>query len=191
MKTDIEKTYSLTFVKKEDKKLLKMYYKWQVSEDEKEKMSCVWIPEKQTAEFKEENFEKFFQSMQNRLYSEINYAFLQDNKSGNYLGFISYQKLNMRNFSIEISYYLPKRNRQKGFGKIMLSLFLKTMFNYEKMNLNKIYAETYEGNIGSVKLLKHFGFQIDGRMREHYWFDNGKVKYDQLVFSLLRSEWEK
>ena len=65
------------------------------------------------------------------------------------------------------------------------------MFNFGKWNLNKIYAETYEGNIGSVKLLEYFGFKIDGRMREHYWFEDGKVKYDQLVYSLLKSEWEK
>jgi len=188
---DIEDKFSLTFVRKEDKELLKIYYKWQISEDEKNKMSCAWIPEKHSEEFKEENYEKFYNRMQNRLYSEINYAFLKEKKSGKYLDFISYQEQNMRNRSIEMSYYFPKENRKKGYGKILLSLFLDKMFNYQKLNLNKIYAETYEANIGSVKLLNHFGFQIDGRMREHYWFENGKVKYDQLIFSLLRSDWEK
>ena len=191
MVKNIENLYSLTFVNKEDKELLKQLYKWQISEDEKEKMSCAWVPEKHTEDFDEEKFEKFYQRMQNRLYSEINYDFLKNNKTNKYLGFASYQNRNHRNYSIEISYYFPKENRRKGYGKLLLSLFLDTMFNFQKMNLNKIYAETYEGNIGSVKLLEHFGFQIDGRMREHYWFENGKIKYDQLIYSLLRREWER
>ena len=188
---DFKKLYSLTFSRKEDKELLKQLYKWQISEDKKEKMSCVWIPEKQTTEFSEENFETFNNNIQPRLGSEISYGFLIKKDSNEILGFISYQKGNMRNHSIKISYYLPKENRRKGYGNILLSLFLDTMFNFQKMNLNKIYAETYEGNIGSVKLLEHFGFQIDGRMREHYWFENGKQKHDQLIYSLLRSEWKK
>ena len=185
-----EKKYSLKFVRKEDKDILKIYYKWQISENEKHKMSCSWLPKKHTMEFNEENFEKFYQSMQNKLYLEINYAFLTDNKTGEYLGFVSYQKRNLRNHSIEFSYYFPKENRKKGYGKILLPIFLETMFNIEKWNLNKIYAETFEGNIGSVKLLKSNNFKIDGRVREHYWFEDGKIKYDQLIFSLLRSDWE-
>lgn len=41
--------------------------------------------------------------------------------------------------------------------------------------------------IPSICLLKKLGFQLDGRMREHYWI-NGQ-KYDQLVYSLLKNEW--
>ncbi len=109
MTKDIEKLFSLTFVRKEDKEILKKYYKWQISEDEKDKMSCAWVPEKHTTEFKEENFEKFYKNIQSRLYSEINYAFLKENRTGEYLGFVSYQKRNHRNFSIEISYYFSQR----------------------------------------------------------------------------------
>lgn len=183
--------YSIQFVRKEDKELIKLLYIWQISEDEKDIMSCQWTPEKQTSEFNEDSFEKFYKSIKPRLLNELNYGFLKDNVSEEFLGFISYQKGNMRNHSIEISYYFPKENRRKGFGKILLSLFLDTMFNYEKMNLNKIYAETYEGNEGSVKLLEHFGFTIDGRMREHYWFDDGNIKYDQLIYSLLKRDWKE
>lgn len=189
MKEKEKKTDSLVFVKTDDKELIKQMYKWQIAEDEKEMMCCTWLPENQTQEYSEEKFEIFFNSLKSKLGSQVNYAILKNNDSDEYLGWINSFNYNPRNFSIEISYYFPKENRRKGYGKIMMSLFLKTMFNFEKMNLNKIYAETYKGNIGSKKLLEQFGFHLDGMMREHYWFDNGKLKYDQLVYSLLRDDW--
>ncbi|MCD4818827.1 MAG: GNAT family N-acetyltransferase [Candidatus Cloacimonetes bacterium] len=178
--------HSLVFLRNNDREMLKQLYIWQISEDKKDMMSCTFSPP--TQEYKEENFEKYYNDMKSRL---THYTFLQNNETKELLGFLSYQKINMRNFSIELSYYFPKENRGRGYGTELMSLFLDTMFNFEKMNLNKVYAETYEGNVRSKKLLEHFGFKIDGVMREHYWFDGGKVKYDQLIFSLLRSEWEK
>lgn len=191
MENKDRKPYSIKFVRTEDKELIKVMYKWQISEDEKEKMCCTWLPEIQTQPYKEEHFKKFFNHMKKYLNSQASYAFLKDNDSEEYLGWINYSKYNRRNFSIEISYYFPKVNRKKGFGKIIMSLFLDTMFNFERMNLNKIYAETYEGNIGSTKLLEQLDFKIEGVRKDYYWFDNGNVKYDQLWYSLLREDWKK
>jgi RimJ/RimL family protein N-acetyltransferase len=76
---------------------------------------------------------------------------LQNIATNELLGLLNYQSYNPRNCSIELSYYFQKENREKGFGTELMSLFLDTIFNYKKWNLNKVYAETYEGNIQSKK----------------------------------------
>lgn len=105
------------------------------------------------------------------------------------LGKINLFDYNSRNHSAEFGYYFPECNRGKGLGSIMLCLFLKEVFSDEKLNINKLYATTASNNTASIGLLKKFGFTLDGRMREHYWI--GEERFDQLVFSILRAEWEK
>lgn len=51
--------------------------------------------------------------------------------------------------------------------------------------INKIYATTADNNEASKKILLKNDFKVDGRNREHYWIEN-----DQLVCSLLKSEWK-
>ena len=186
MKKSEIKQLSLVFLRNNDREMLKQLYIWQISETDKNSMACTFGPP--TQEYEEENFEKYYNGMKS---SYTNYVFLQNTETKELLGFLSSQKFNTRNRSMELSYYFPKGNREKGYGTELMSLFLDKMFNFEKINLNKVYAETYEGNIRSKKLLEHFGFKVDGVMREHYWFDGGKIKYNQLIFSLLRSEWKK
>ncbi|WP_206919795.1 GNAT family N-acetyltransferase [Alicyclobacillus suci] len=94
---------------------------------------------------------------------------------------------NMRNHSCEFGYYMPVKNRGQGLGTKMVQMFLYEMFENHHIHLNKVYATTSSNNTVSIALLQNIGFTLDGRMREHYWFD--QVVFDQLVFSLLRAEW--
>lgn len=105
------------------------------------------------------------------------------------LGKITLFDLNVRNHSAEFGYYLPASNRGRGLGGIMLYNFIQKSFSDGELNLNKLYATTSSNNYPSVKLLEQFGFKLDGRLREHYWI-NGNL-YDQLIYSILRSEWIK
>lgn len=103
------------------------------------------------------------------------------------LGKIKLFDWNTRNHSAEFGYYLPENNRGNGLGSMMASKFLQTSFGDAALQLNKVYATTFSHNIPSICLLKKLGFQLDGRMREHYWIN--VQKYDQLVYSLLKNEW--
>ena len=103
------------------------------------------------------------------------------------LGKITLFDMNPRNHSAEFGYYLPKNNRGFGLGNIMVAKFIETSFKDNDLNLNKIYATTSSNNHSSIKLLERFGFKLDGRLREHYWIDENK--YDQLIYSVLKSEW--
>lgn len=107
---------------------------------------------------------------------------------GEPLGQIRMFDYNPRNQSAEFGYYLPEQNRGKGYGTAMSGLFLQKAFQGNDLPLNKLYATTSSGNLPSCALLRKLGFSLDGRMREHYWV--GGQKYDQMVFSLLKREWE-
>lgn len=104
------------------------------------------------------------------------------------VGKIGLFDFNPRNRSAEIGYYMPESNRGTGGGSRMMELFLREAFADEKLHLHKLYATTSSGNAASNHLLKKFGFHIDGRLREHFWVDG--QKYDQMIYSLLRTEWE-
>ena len=95
---------------------------------------------------------------------------------------------NPRNRSAEFGYYMPESNRGAGNGTRMLELFLKKAFADKTLALHKLYATTSSGNAASNRLLQKFGFHLDGRLREHYWVDG--ERYDQMIYSLLRAEWE-
>ena len=103
------------------------------------------------------------------------------------LGKITLFDFNPRNHSAEFGYYLPIENRLQGLGSIMVGQFIKNSFEDDKLSLNKIYATTSSNNLASIRLLEKFGLKLDGRLREHYWINENK--YDQLVYSILKSEW--
>lgn len=105
------------------------------------------------------------------------------------LGKVRLFDINTRNHSAEFGYYLPFHNRGQGLGSVMLSKFMQISFQDEALDLNKIYATTSSINHPSIGLLEKHGFSLDGSLREHYWINGNK--YNQLVYSILRQEWEK
>ncbi|MBN2852863.1 MAG: GNAT family N-acetyltransferase [Clostridia bacterium] len=114
------------------------------------------------------------------------YLLIKKTRPAEPLGKIVLFDMNKRNHSAEFGYYLPEVNRNRGLGSILTGLFLETVFSDEALDLNKIYATTSSINIPSISLLEKYRFQMDGRMREHYWIND--EKYDQLIYSLTADE---
>jgi RimJ/RimL family protein N-acetyltransferase len=170
-----------------DIEAIKFVYLCNINDDEKEKSTYLAIgANNQRTEYEEEKFQKFLPKFQEILKKSSVHYVLKENDS--FIGFLQVNNYNPRNQSVEIGFYFPKENRRKGYGKILIELFLKTVFSENYFwKINKIYGETCETNIGSKKLFEAFGFHLDGKMREHYWF--GEQKYAQLVYSLLKSEY--
>jgi [ribosomal protein S5]-alanine N-acetyltransferase len=104
------------------------------------------------------------------------------------LGRIKLFDYNPRNHSAEFGYYLPEKYRGMGLGRIMINYFITYSFKDERLNLNKLYATTASNNNTSIKVLEKAGFKLEGRLREHYWINDDK--FDQLVYSMLRKEWD-
>ncbi len=101
-----------------------------------------------------------------------------------FLGRLTLFNLNERNHSIEIGYMIGPPHRRQGFTREALTLLLPHLF--ERENINKVTAQTGAFNGPSIALLEHFGFQLEGRLRQHHWYDG--VLYDDLLYSLLAAE---
>jgi [ribosomal protein S5]-alanine N-acetyltransferase len=180
--------YQLKFVWIENLDLIKQLYLWDINEDEKNKstyQNCQNVKQ----EFSIEGFKQFEERfIENR--GHVLYYFLEKSDSGENLGSIELQNYNHRNHSATIGSYFPKENRGKGYGSIIMELFLSVVLDDEFYRpLNKIDAETSSFNISAMKVLEKFGFRKVGQVPEHYWF--GEEKYDQVLYTLLKRDYIK
>jgi RimJ/RimL family protein N-acetyltransferase len=76
---------------------------------------------------------------------------------------------------------------EEGYAKESCELLFDYGFN--QLGLNKIWTEIYEFDEKKKVLYKNLGFEIDGRLRENYFYD-GKW-WDSFIISLLRREYSK
>lgn len=162
---------------------LKFVYRWLQNEPDRDHYSC--RPVKNLVCFKDWLDKVMMQVNSGEIFMKI----LMREGSSLPLGRISGFDFNPRNRSMEFGYYLPLENRSRGFGSMAVALFTRAAFEEEEFQLNKLYATTSSNNIASIKVLEKSGFTLDGRNREHYWI--GEDRYDQLVYSILRSEWQQ
>jgi len=75
----------------------------------------------------------------------------------------------------------------RGYGAEAAGLLLR--YGFEELNLHRIYAGIWSFNARSLGLCLKMGFREEGRRREAV-FKNG-VYCDEVMFGLLRSDWEK
>ena len=68
-----------------------------------------------------------------------------------------------------------------------MSLMLDRGFNV--LNMNKIWAEIYSIDDKKKDFFSKFGFSVDARLRNHYYY-NGEY-HDSYIYSLLREEYEQ
>ncbi len=158
-------------------------YQWEQEETHMEYFTCRPVPSYAS-------YETFADPLlpKNTTGIKRNYLLVKKDAVTIPVGKITLFDINPRNRSAEFGYYMPERYRGKGLGSIMLRKFLITVFLDPILKLNKVYATTSAGNLLSMKLLEKHGFHLDGRNREHYWIK--EHRYDQMIYSLLRREWE-
>lgn len=117
---------------------------------------------------------------------------VKKNKNYEFIGYCGLTNIDNRNRRAELSFLVdPKRANVKRTYKadFMATLHIICKYGFEKLNLNKIFAETYSLRKFHISILESFGFRFEGRMREHN-FKDGKY-CDSLIHSLLYSEWKK
>lgn len=175
----MDKEYELILLKEEH---IKTLYDWNIKEQHFECYTCRPLKSVQT-------FESYYNNTLNMVSERkaMIYVIVDRENSHTPLGKITLFDFNPRNHSAEFGYYLPQNSRAHGLGSIMLTKFIEKCFNDNELDLNKIYATTSSNNLPSIRLLQKFRFKLDGRLREHYWI--GEDKYDQLVYSMLKSEY--
>jgi len=162
---------------------IKVLYTWKLEEQHHELYSCRPVAAM-------EAYDAFFDKTKTRFGdADRMHRVLKNGETSEPLGEIKGFDYNPRNHSLEFGYYLPAKNRNKGYGKIMIRLFMDEAFRSARYELNKLYATTSGNNEASKAVLERIGFKLDGKNREHYWI--GDKRFDQCVYSLLKSEWRE
>ena len=84
-----------------------------------------------------------------------------------------------------LAYFLGVEYWNKGIMSSAIRIMCKYAFE-SKRQLFRIYADPFERNIGSRKVLEKCGFHLDGIMRENV-LKNGE-RQSSYMYSILRSE---
>ncbi len=85
-------------------------------------------------------------------------------------------------YSAELGYWLGETFWNQGIMTQAVKLI--TAYAFMNLNLYRICAEPYEGNMASVRVLEKAGFQYEGRSRASVYKD-GKL-LDQLVYAKVK-----
>lgn len=110
---------------------------------------------------------------------------LIEKSSENVIGNCGYHNCQTIHKRAELGYILHEKFKGKGYMTEALKCIID--FGFNKMELNRIEAFISPDNLSSIKLITTLNFVLEGKLREHYNF-NDKLN-DSLVFSLLKSEY--
>lgn len=82
----------------------------------------------------------------------------------------------------EIGYVFHKGYWGKGYGTECVALMDE--FAFGVLQLHKLYASAAAANTGSARILEKNGYQLEGRLKDHYFIDG---QYDDaLLFGKIR-----
>lgn len=108
----------------------------------------------------------------------------------NYVGVCGLTSISFIHRTAELSYYCAVSHQQevgRDFGKSVLKTLCAYAFN--GLGMNRVWGDSFEGNIVALSNLSDLGFKRDGILRQSY-YKNGKY-INSVVQSLLRSEYEE
>jgi ribosomal-protein-alanine N-acetyltransferase len=90
-------------------------------------------------------------------------------------------------YQAEMGYDLAKEH----WGKSIMTEAMNAVldFGFERMKLNRIEVYIMPRNKRSIRMIKGLGFKREGLLRQRYFDEFGNFA-DDLLFSMLRSDWE-
>lgn len=91
-------------------------------------------------------------------------------KGGLKIGIGNLSKIDSINRNAELGVYIGNFDYHlAGFGA---EAYLRLIeYGFDHLNLHKIYGNIFDFNKGVIALCKRFGFQIEGELKEHAFFD--------------------
>jgi RimJ/RimL family protein N-acetyltransferase len=105
-----------------------------------------------------------------------------------YCGITNIDYVNRRG---EISFLVnPSRAENTSLYRLDFLAVLNYLCHYgfNKLNLHKLFTETFEVRVDHITILEDFGMYRDGIIREHQYI-NGKY-HNSVVHSILQVEWD-
>lgn len=119
--------------------------------------------------------------------SFINFL-LEEKETGKVIGSCGFHTWYPKHHRAEIGYSLyDDVHKRKGYMAEALEAILR--YGFVEATLHRVEALIAEENEASLKLLLKFGFQYEGRLRQHYNV-NG-VMEDSIMYALLKHEFSK
>jgi RimJ/RimL family protein N-acetyltransferase len=105
------------------------------------------------------------------------------------IGGVSLDKINRFQRTAGGGIWLNAKYHRRGYGSEAFGERLRFAFN--KLKLRRIENGFIKGNSASSKMLKRFGYKIEGLRRKRFICKaDGKIN-DEYVAGLLREEWKK
>lgn len=101
-----------------------------------------------------------------------------------YVGTISLHNICWVSRKAEIGYMIGSKQHW-GRGIASQAIELVTHYAFNRLNLNKVYAEIVDGNIGSARSLEKNGFTEYARVPQDYYLDGEML--DSILFYKLQS----
>lgn len=108
-------------------------------------------------------------------------------KDGTPIGFTGLS-INENDNNAEISYLYDEDYTGKGYCTEASKELLNVGFN--KLNLHRIYGNTIDGNVASIKVFEKLGFIKEGVRREAAFFKESNLYKDFIDYGLLNSEYK-
>ncbi|MBP2076809.1 GNAT family N-acetyltransferase [Oceanobacillus polygoni] len=108
-------------------------------------------------------------------------------ESGELIGTLGLNNLNKHSKRAEIGYELNPAFWGRGMTSEAVREVLK--YSFEELDLFRMGAVTFPENIASINLLKKHGFIKEGRLRGYLY--QGQQSHDAILFSLLKTEWQR
>lgn len=115
-------------------------------------------------------------------YTETNFAIANNQELIGAIGINPQEDVNR--FSAEIGYWLGEPFWGKGIVTDAVKTFTKYVF--ENFDLNRIFANVFEGNFASEKILMKTGYQKEAVLKKAV-FKNGKF-LDQYIYAILKND---
>ncbi|MFQ5453936.1 MAG: GNAT family N-acetyltransferase [Candidatus Zixiibacteriota bacterium] len=142
---------------------------------EPQSMTCHPLPFKTVSEVSEASKKK-----EKSPYRQIFTIIKKEDKRP--VGKITFFNYNTLNRSAELGILIDPDEHKNGYAKDAMKVLIKYLFRYR--DLNKVYCQTAEFNSASIKLLESLGFEKDGTLRDHHFYD-GEFHSD-FIYSLVR-----
>lgn len=108
-----------------------------------------------------------------------------ETKDGKPIGIIGFRGLDQQERRCRMLIFIGEKDFWgKGYGTDAIKGFLRFLF--KRWNLNRVEADTWDGNQRAVEAYKKCGFKEEGRLRKARYVD-GEYK-DEIILGILKEE---
>ncbi|WP_026877834.1 GNAT family N-acetyltransferase [Jiangella gansuensis] len=111
---------------------------------------------------------------------------IEDVETGEYAGGLSVNETDADNESAGFRIDLVAKYQGRGLGPEAIGLILRYLF--EEVRVHRVGLEVYSLNERGQRAYEKCGFVLEGRLRDALVWDG--QRYDALLMSILRPEWD-